>query len=82
MKLISAAGYPPFTNYTRDFKMTLDYIFVESDKMEVVAIAPLPSENILSENIALPSIVFPSDHISLVVDVLLANSIPAGESKS
>jgi mRNA deadenylase 3'-5' endonuclease subunit Ccr4 len=69
LHMSSAAGFPAFTNYTRDFKMTLDYIFVDTDSLAVTAVAPLPTEEVLSEHVALPSIVFPSDHVSLIVDV-------------
>lgn len=67
--MMSASGFPPFSNYTRDFKMTLDYIFVDADSFSVAAVAPTPSEDVLKENVALPSVVFPSDHISLIVDI-------------
>jgi hypothetical protein len=71
IKLKSAAGYPTYTNYTKDFKELLDYIYVEKERYDVVKIAPFPSEEVLSENCAIPSEVFPSDHVSLVVDVQL-----------
>lgn len=37
--------------------------------MEVVKVVPLPSIEELKEHSALPSIVFPSDHIALVSDI-------------
>jgi hypothetical protein len=71
LKLKSAAGYPQYSNYTKTFKELLDYIYVEREKYEVVRIAPFPTEQVLSENCAIPSEVFPSDHLALVVDVQL-----------
>ena len=68
-QLVSAAGLPAFTNYTRDFKDLLDYIFVENNAFEVVRVAPFPSEAILSAQTALPSEFFPSDHLAVAVDL-------------
>jgi mRNA deadenylase 3'-5' endonuclease subunit Ccr4 len=47
----------------------LDYIFVDRSTFEVVRAAPMPEESILSEQTALPSSVFASDHISLAADI-------------
>lgn len=69
LRLKSAAGYPLYSNYTKEFKALLDYIFVEENKFDVVAVGPQPTEEVLSENCAIPSAVFPSDHLSIVVDV-------------
>lgn len=71
LNLMSAAGYPEYTNYTKTFKDLLDYIYVEKDKYDVVNVAPFPSEEVLSANCAIPSEVFPSDHLALVVDLQL-----------
>lgn len=69
LKLISAYGTPAFTNYTDDFKGCLDYIFYQKCKMTVESTVPIPSEEELSKNVALPSRVYPSDHISLIADL-------------
>jgi mRNA deadenylase 3'-5' endonuclease subunit Ccr4 len=71
-KWLSAAGYPQFSNYTKTFKELLDYIYVERHKFKVLKVAPIPTEDVLSENCAIPSEVFPSDHLALVVDVHLS----------
>jgi 2',5'-phosphodiesterase len=69
LNLTSAAGYPPYTNFTSTFKDVLDYIFIPRDDFEAVRVAPFPSFDQLSQHTALPSIVFPSDHIAVVVDI-------------
>ena len=67
--LINASGLPQYTNYTADFKDTLDYVMVSQHCFQVVRIAPFPPESVLSEHVALPSEVFPSDHIAVAVDI-------------
>lgn len=67
--LLSACGFPPFTNYTGGFKGTLDYIFADQKYLEVESVLPLPSEDELSPHLALPSVVMPSDHLALVCDL-------------
>jgi hypothetical protein len=71
LQLYSAAGFPPYTNFTGGFKDLLDYIYVEKDRFEVTRVAPFPSLEQLVENVALPSEVFPSDHIAVAVDLKL-----------
>lgn len=67
-KFTSAAGFPQFTNYTKDFKDLLDYIFID-ENIDVARILPFPTEDQLSVDVALPSSCYPSDHISVVVDL-------------
>lgn len=57
------------SNFTPDFRELLDYIFVQSSRHRVLRVAPMPGEEVLGEETALPSSSFPSDHISLVVDL-------------
>lgn len=64
----SAYDVPIYTNYTENFKGCLDYIFYEKDSLNVTQCVPIPEEQVLSENTALPSKLFPSDHIALIVD--------------
>ena len=52
-----------------DFKDTLDYVMASQHCFQVVRVAPFPPESVLCELIALPSEVFPSDHIAVAVDV-------------
>lgn len=65
----SATGCPPYTNFTHLFAACLDYIFYQTDNIEVAEVIPLPSEEQLRTHIAIPSVVFPSDHVSLVADL-------------
>ncbi|GFR85313.1 2',5'-phosphodiesterase 12 [Elysia marginata] len=69
MNIISACGTPAYTNYTSGFQATLDYIFIDDDRLEVTKIVPLPSDEEVKANIAIPSQVFPSDHLALVCDL-------------
>ena len=65
----SACGTPEFTNYTSGFSGCLDYIFYQSSKFQVDQVIPLPSLEDVTQHTALPSIVFPSDHIALIADL-------------
>ncbi|CAL1533474.1 unnamed protein product [Lymnaea stagnalis] len=65
----SACGRPAYTNFTQGFQETLDYIFIDSDKLEVTSVVPMPSEEEVRAHVALPSIVFPSDHIAQICDL-------------
>lgn len=67
--IASAYGAPQYTNFTVGFSACLDYIFYHTDLLKVSQLAPLPTEEELKQFTALPSIVFPSDHISLVADL-------------
>ena len=68
--LQSAAGFPQYTNFTGDFKDLLDYIFVPT-AVQAVEVAPFPTLEEFSENVALPSMRFPSDHVSVAVDIAI-----------
>ncbi|XP_078036760.1 2',5'-phosphodiesterase 12 [Augochlora pura] len=69
INLSSACGTPEFTNYTATFSGCLDYIFYQTDYLGVEQVIPMPTEEELSLHTGLPSVVFPSDHISLCVDL-------------
>lgn len=62
----SACGTPVYTNYTAGFADCLDYIFYDKANLDVEQVVPLPSVDELKLHTALPSVVFPSDHIALV----------------
>jgi 2',5'-phosphodiesterase len=59
----------PYTNFTYGFKECLDWIFYETDKLQVTEVIPIPELEELELNVALPSTVFPSDHIALVANL-------------
>jgi len=69
----SACGTPLYTNYTLGFKDCIDYIFYQTDSLEVKKVIPFPSEEVLSKHEAIPSQVFPSDHIACVADLKWKN---------
>lgn len=58
-----------YSNFTPDFKELLDYIFIQHQAYKVKQVAPLPSLQEMEEETALPSSCFPSDHVSIVVDI-------------
>lgn len=58
-----------FTNYTAEFKDTLDYIFYTVDSLVPVAVLKNYSEETLSQEVGLPSSRFPSDHVPLVARI-------------
>ncbi|XP_033228631.1 2',5'-phosphodiesterase 12 [Belonocnema kinseyi] len=65
----SACGTPEYTNYTADFSGCLDYIYYERDQLEVRQVIPMPTTEELALYEAIPSVVFPSDHLSLCADL-------------
>jgi len=66
---------PQFTNYTKLFKGTLDYIWFTPGRLKILAVTDLPSEGDIAEHgEALPSVSFPSDHLMLCCDVALLSS--------
>lgn len=69
LNLASACGIPEYTNYTATFSGCLDYIFYQTDYLAVEQVIPMPSKEELSTYTGLPSIVCPSDHIALCVDL-------------
>ena len=62
-------GFPEFTNFVPYFQNTLDYVFAEDNKLEIIRFVPLPERVEIESYTALPSIVAPSDHLALVVDM-------------
>jgi CCR4-NOT transcription complex subunit 6 len=71
----TALGHEPlYTNYTRDWKGTLDYILFSPMRIRLMSVAalPTPQEIEMDSGEGLPSSVFPSDHLMLAVDVALS----------
>ena len=69
LSLGDACSPLPYTNFILSFKAVLDYIFVDRTQLSVERVVPLPSHEEVTENVALPSIEFPSDHLALVCDL-------------
>ncbi|KFK35106.1 hypothetical protein AALP_AA5G236700 [Arabis alpina] len=59
---------PLFTNCTRDFIGTLDYIFYTADTLAVESLLELLDEESLRKDTALPSPEWSSDHIALLAE--------------
>ncbi|KAF5747739.1 DNase I-like superfamily protein isoform 1 [Tripterygium wilfordii] len=59
---------PLFTNCTRDFIGTLDYIFYTADSLTVESLLELLDEDNLRKDTALPSPEWSSDHIALLAE--------------
>ncbi|XWS59295.1 hypothetical protein CRYUN_Cryun08bG0109500 [Craigia yunnanensis] len=59
---------PLFTNCTRDFIGTLDYIFYTADSLTVESLLELLDEDSLRKDTALPSPEWSSDHIALLAE--------------
>lgn len=61
-----SSNEPLFTNCTRDFLGTLDYIFYTADSLAVESLLELLDEDSLRRDTALPSPEWSSDHIALL----------------
>ncbi|ORC93613.1 2,5-phosphodiesterase [Trypanosoma theileri] len=59
----------PWTNYTMTFREVIDYIFFSPSRLSVLRTVPIPAESELSQNVALPNKLYPSDHIALIADL-------------
>ncbi|XP_050046824.1 2',5'-phosphodiesterase 12 [Dermacentor andersoni] len=64
--LASACGIPLYTNYTRGFQGCLDYIFYDYMQLAREHVVPMPTHQQVTEEEALPSAHFPSDHVAQV----------------
>ena len=71
--LISACGFPQYTNYVSNFIGCLDYIYVEPSKLNVEEVIPMCSHEEVIQYTALPNAVFPSDHLALVCELSFIN---------
>ncbi|KAE8700914.1 Carbon catabolite repressor protein 4-like protein 1 [Hibiscus syriacus] len=68
-KMDITTNEPLFTNCTRDFIGTLDYIFYTADSLTVESLLELLDEDSLRKDTALPSPEWSSDHISLLAEL-------------
>ncbi|CAA0812689.1 Carbon catabolite repressor protein 4 homolog 1 [Striga hermonthica] len=67
-KMDLATNEPLFTNCTRDFIGTHDYIFYSADTLTVESLLELLDEDSLRKDTALPSPEWSSDHIALFAE--------------
>ncbi|KAE8725788.1 Carbon catabolite repressor protein 4-like protein 1 [Hibiscus syriacus] len=67
-KMDMTTNEPLFTNCTRDFIGTLDYIFYTADSLTVESLLELLDEDSLRKDTALPSPEWSSDHIALLAE--------------
>jgi CCR4-NOT transcription complex subunit 6 len=69
-RLDPATGEPRFTNITRDFKGTLDYVLYTRDSLAPCAALELPDESEIRTrtNAGLPNDQWSSDHIALMCE--------------
>jgi CCR4-NOT transcription complex subunit 6 len=68
-------GEPLFTNYTDNYVGVLDYIWYEASTLRAAGILkPVDVDIVTSQNYALPSPHFPSDHITLVSEFQFVDS--------
>ena len=68
---INATGLPEYTNFTAGFFGTLDYIFIDKNKMKVERVVPFPAHQDVTKYVALPSVEHPSDHLAIICDVIM-----------
>lgn len=57
------------TTMTTKFMGCIDYIFYETERLFLEKIVPLPTVKELQKNDAIPSEVYPSDHLALIADL-------------
>lgn len=67
--LLSACGTPQFTNFTAGFTECIDYIWFQTDAFKSNSFVEMPSNEELQAHTAIPSVVFPSDHLALVAEL-------------
>ncbi|XP_047316119.1 LOW QUALITY PROTEIN: carbon catabolite repressor protein 4 homolog 2-like [Impatiens glandulifera] len=67
-RMDSNTNEPLFTNCTRDFIGTHDYIFYSADSLMVESLLELLDEDSLKKNTALPSPEWSSDHVALLAE--------------
>lgn len=77
LTFMTPLDFPYFTNFTKDFKDILDYIYVDRDHLTVVRIPSVATVDELSEELAIPSRSFPSDHVAVVVDLMFSSDHPS-----
>ena len=56
---------PKYTNYTANFQGTLDHLFFNTDRLTVTHLLDIPDEREVKRETAIPSTLFPSDHLRI-----------------
>eukprot|EP01016_Furgasonia_blochmanni_P042187 TRINITY_DN5572_c0_g1_i10.p2 TRINITY_DN5572_c0_g1~~TRINITY_DN5572_c0_g1_i10.p2 ORF type:complete len:137 (-),score=20.18 TRINITY_DN5572_c0_g1_i10:80-490(-) len=59
--------HPPYTNYTPNFKGTIDFIFYADQRFSPIDLKQIPDEKTLTGIQGCPSHLYPSDHFPLMV---------------
>uniref|UniRef100_A0A7S4LJ36 Endonuclease/exonuclease/phosphatase domain-containing protein n=1 Tax=Eutreptiella gymnastica TaxID=73025 RepID=A0A7S4LJ36_9EUGL len=72
-----ADSEPEYTNLVGGFEGVLDYIFFHPGRLEAIHALPVPPRAVVEQNTALPSPIFPSDHVAVVADLRLKAQGPA-----
>ncbi|KEH24323.1 carbon catabolite repressor-like protein [Medicago truncatula] len=75
-RMDSSTNEPLFTNVTRDFIGSLDYIFYTADSLVVESLLELLDEESLRKDTALPSPEWSSDHIALLAEFRCCKNKP------
>ena len=79
VRLFAAGGMrAPWTNYVGGYRGLLDYVWLDRSLLREVREIPLPSEAEVTEETALPSRRFPSDHLAVVFDLAWAGGGSGG----
>jgi len=63
----------PFTNYVHDFRGILDYILID-DQLQCTKCLPAPPAKDIEVHGGLPSVLHPSDHLSIAADLKFRTS--------
>ncbi|KAL3854954.1 hypothetical protein ACJMK2_014189 [Sinanodonta woodiana] len=69
LDLATACGNVPYTNFAKNFYAMLDHIFYDLSTLEVERVIPQPEHEEVIQHTALPSVVFPSDHIAQICEL-------------
>jgi len=71
----ASIGEPKYTNFTGHFVGVLDYVFYSRRHLRWVSVMEVEEEKKLRQYTALPSPLYPSDHLPLVVELEWINDI-------
>lgn len=71
LRSVRQGAEPEVTNYTPDFRDTLDYVMVSLDAFAIRQHNTLPGMADLKDHAGLPSADWPSDHLALCCDLVM-----------